>query len=63
MIMWEVTRLRKNLDNYARQLGKNNTGMYLLILVVKNTPVNIEVGLTSFAYKIKLETKQILLLH
>ena len=27
IIMWEVTWLRKNSDNYARQLGKNNTGL------------------------------------
>ena len=27
MIMWEVTWLKKNSDNYARQLGKNSTGL------------------------------------
>ena len=34
-----------------------------MILVVKNTTVNVEVGLTSFTYQIKLKTKQILFSH
>ena len=34
-----------------------------MILAVKNTTVNIEVGLTSFIYQIKLKTKQILFSH
>ena len=40
-----------------RQLCKvsweNNTGLYSLILAVKNTTVNIDVGLTSLTYQIK----------
>ena len=61
MIMWEVTWLRKISDNYARQLGKNSTCLWSLILAVKNTTVNIEVGLTSFTYQIKLKIKTILI--
>ena len=58
--MWEVTRLRKNSDNYARQLGKNDTGLYSLILEVKNTTAKIEVGSTSFNTKLNLKSKLLL---
>ena len=48
-----------------RQLCKtaweNNMGLQSLILAVKNTTVNIEVGLTSFTYQIKLKIKTIII--
>ena len=34
-----------------------------MILAVKNTTVNIEVGITPFTYQIKLKIKQILVSH
>ena len=62
MIMWEVTWLRNNSYNYARQLAKYSTGLYSLIIAVKNTMVSLEVGWTSFTYQIKLKNKCIIIL-
>ena len=48
MMMWEVTLLRKNSDNYARQLGKNSTGLKSLILAVKKHNGKYRSGLDEF---------------
>ena len=53
---------KENSENYARQLGKNNT-FVIIDLSGKNTTVNIQVSLTSFTYQINLKMKQILFPH
>ena len=48
---------RKNSDNYAKATWEKQHGFVIIDLSSKNTTVNIEVGLTSFTYKIKIIIK------
>ena len=48
IIMWEVTRLRKNSDNYVRRLGKKQHGFVIIDLSSKEHNGKYRSGLDEF---------------